>query len=63
MDGPLVGLKVLDLSSVILGPMTGQYLGDMGADVIKVEAPEGDITRQIGPRRSARARCRARGHA
>jgi crotonobetainyl-CoA:carnitine CoA-transferase CaiB-like acyl-CoA transferase len=54
MDGPLAGLKVLDLSSVILGPMTGQYLGDMGADVIKVEAPEGDITRQIGPRRSAR---------
>ncbi|MBO1081324.1 CaiB/BaiF CoA transferase family protein [Roseomonas haemaphysalidis] len=54
MDGPLAGLRVLDLSSVILGPMTGQYLGDMGADVIKVEAPEGDITRQIGPRRSAR---------
>jgi crotonobetainyl-CoA:carnitine CoA-transferase CaiB-like acyl-CoA transferase len=54
MDGPLAGLRVLDLSSVILGPMTGQYLGDMGADVIKVEAPDGDITRQIGPRRSAR---------
>jgi crotonobetainyl-CoA:carnitine CoA-transferase CaiB-like acyl-CoA transferase len=52
VEGPLAGLKVLDLSSVILGPMTGQYLGDMGADVIKVEAPEGDITRHIGPRRS-----------
>lgn len=50
--GPLAGLKVLDLSSVVLGPMTGQYLGDMGADVIKVEAPDGDITRSIGPRRS-----------
>jgi len=47
----LEGLRVLDLSSVILGPMAAQYLGDMGADVIKVEAPEGDITRSIGPRR------------
>ena len=50
--GPLHGITVLDLSSVILGPMAGQYLGDMGADVLKVEAPEGDITRSIGPRRS-----------
>lgn len=50
--GPLHGFTVLDLSSVILGPMAGQYLGDMGADVIKVEAPEGDITRSVGPRRS-----------
>lgn len=52
MEGPLAGLRVLDLSSVVLGPMTAQYLGDMGADVIKVEPPEGDITRLIGPRRS-----------
>lgn len=52
MTGPLDGITVLDLSSVILGPMTGQYLGDMGADVIKVESPEGDVTRTIGPRRS-----------
>ncbi|HYZ21326.1 MAG TPA: CoA transferase [Rhodopila sp.] len=51
-EGPLHGITVLDLSSVILGPMTGQYLGDMGADVIKVESPEGDVTRTIGPRRS-----------
>ncbi|MGI4955263.1 MAG: CaiB/BaiF CoA transferase family protein [Janthinobacterium lividum] len=50
--GPLHGLVVLDLSSVIMGPMAAQYLGDMGADVIKVEGPEGDITRSIGPRRS-----------
>lgn len=51
-DGPLTGVTVLDLSSVILGPMTGQMLGDMGADVIKIEPPDGDITRSIGPRRS-----------
>lgn len=50
--GPLHGLVVLDLSSVIMGPMAAQYLGDMGADVIKVEGPEGDVTRSIGPRRS-----------
>jgi crotonobetainyl-CoA:carnitine CoA-transferase CaiB-like acyl-CoA transferase len=47
--GPLHGITVLDVSSVILGPMAGQYLGDMGPDVIKIEAPEGDITRSIGP--------------
>ena len=51
-DGPLAGLRVLDLSSVVLGPMAAQYLGDMGADVVKVEPPEGDVTRMIGPRRS-----------
>ena len=50
--GPLRGLLVLDVSSVILGPMATQYLGDMGADVVKVEGPEGDVTRSIGARRS-----------
>ncbi|RZI65684.1 MAG: CoA transferase [Variovorax sp.] len=53
MAGALDGLKVLDLSSVMMGPMCAQQLGDMGADVIKVEAPEGDLTRGIGPRTSS----------
>lgn len=51
--GPLDGLRVLDLSSVVLGPLAAQILGDMGADVVKVEPPEGDTTRQLGPARHA----------
>src|ERR1700744_1092159 len=49
--GPLAGIKVIDMTSVLMGPYATQTLGDYGADVIKVEAPEGDITRQIGPAR------------
>ena len=51
-QGALEGIKILDLSTMILGPLMGQYLGDMGADVIKVEPPVGDLTRYIGPARS-----------
>jgi formyl-CoA transferase len=51
-QGPLAGIRVLDLASVIMGPVAAQHLADMGADVIKVEAPEGDLTRSIGPRKS-----------
>ena len=46
---PLQGVKVLDLSSVVFGPLASQALADYGADVIKVEPPEGDSTRHTGP--------------
>jgi crotonobetainyl-CoA:carnitine CoA-transferase CaiB-like acyl-CoA transferase len=50
--GPLAGIKVIDLTSVLMGPFATQYLGDFGADVIKVEPPAGDMVRMIGPSRS-----------
>lgn len=51
-NGPLSGVKVLDLTSVLLGPFATQIMGDMGAEVIKIEGPDGDTTRDLGPRRS-----------
>jgi crotonobetainyl-CoA:carnitine CoA-transferase CaiB-like acyl-CoA transferase len=52
MAGPLEGVRVIDLTGTVLGPMGTQVLGDAGADVIKVEPPGGDAVRYVGPRRS-----------
>jgi crotonobetainyl-CoA:carnitine CoA-transferase CaiB-like acyl-CoA transferase len=49
MNAPLSGLRVLELARILAGPWIGQILADLGADVIKVESPEGDDTRKWGP--------------
>lgn len=47
-DQPLSGVKVIDLTTVISGPYITQILGDMGAEIIKIETPAGDLTRSLG---------------
>ena len=51
MPGPLHGIRVVELTSVVLGPWACQFLGDMGADVVKIEAPRGDSNRTLGASR------------
>ena len=52
MAGPLAGTTVIDLTTVVMGPYATQILGDLGAQVIKVEAPGGDNVRHVGPMRN-----------
>ncbi len=51
MNGPLAGVKVLDMSQIVSGPMAGAWLADQGADVVKLENPSGDPVRVVGARK------------
>ena len=49
VESPLKGVRVIELARILAGPWAGQLLADLGADVIKVESPDGDDTRKWGP--------------
>jgi crotonobetainyl-CoA:carnitine CoA-transferase CaiB-like acyl-CoA transferase len=52
MSGPLAGVRVIDMTMNVMGPYASQTLGDMGADICKIEPPEGDPLRRVGPARN-----------
>lgn len=51
MSGPLAGVRVLDIATMLAGPYGATLLGDLGADVVKLEMPTGDVSRSMGPGR------------
>ncbi|MEM9305122.1 MAG: CoA transferase, partial [Pseudomonadota bacterium] len=53
MTGPLQGIRIVEFTSVVLGPYACQMLGDLGAEIIKVEPPTGDTNRNLGPYRNS----------
>jgi crotonobetainyl-CoA:carnitine CoA-transferase CaiB-like acyl-CoA transferase len=61
MADPLTGIKVVELARILAGPWAGQVLADLGAEVVKVESPEGDDTRRWGRRSSTTRRHARRG--
>jgi crotonobetainyl-CoA:carnitine CoA-transferase CaiB-like acyl-CoA transferase len=50
---PMAGIRIIDMTTVLMGPLATQILGDYGADVVKVEPPEGDVARHAGASRNA----------
>lgn len=57
MGAPLEGVKIVEMTSVVLGPYACQMLGDLGADIIKIEPPGGDTNRNLGPHRNNTDMC------
>ncbi len=54
MSGPLAGIRIIEVGHMLAGPYCGLLLADLGADVVKIEPPDGDIARRVCPTSSAR---------